>query len=98
MQGFTFDRTARQWRGASFKTDGKFVVTHSKKPSFVWEVKEIGSTYWTLICKKEFSNNGEVHCDGLGGQFFFNRKSMRFLATYTIGYWNEETLAQQSAI
>ncbi len=92
ITGFSFDRGAHQWKRAEFKAEAKYIVTRSTEPSRKWEVKETGSSFPVAICEKDFDDNGKLRCIGLGKDFLFNRKSMRFLTTYTVGYWNEDAL------
>lgn len=90
--GFAYDKATRQWKSADFKPDSKYVISRTKEQSHAWQVTETGASVPTAFCEKGFTDDGELGCSGLGYEFFFNRKSMRFLKAYMIGYWNEESM------
>lgn len=92
ITGFSFDRGTHQWKSAEFRAQAKYIITSSTEPSRKWEVKETGSSFPIGFCEKDFDDDGKLRCKGIGKDFLFNRKSMRFLTTYTVGYWNEDSL------
>lgn len=92
ITGFSFDRGAHRWQRAEFKAEGKFIIARASEPSRKWEVKETGSSVPVAVCGKDFDEDGKIRCVGIGKDFLFNQKSMRFLTTYTVGYWNENAL------
>jgi hypothetical protein len=90
--GFSFDRSQKQWKSVDFKPNSKYLISRSRDSSRIWEIKEMGSSAPTAFCEKDFSDSGQIRCNGIGKEFLFNRKSLRFLATYTVGFWNEDAL------
>lgn len=92
IAGFSFDRGEHRWKRAEFRAEAKYIVTRSTEPSRKWEVNETGSSIPIALCKNDFDEDGKIRCVGFGQDFLFNRKSLRFLKTYTVGYWNEDAL------
>lgn len=87
--GFAFDSTTKQWREGSFRSTTKLLLSRVTGKSYAWEVKEIGSSSPSLFCKEDFSEHGLMHCSGIGRELKINRKLLRFLYLYSIGYWDE---------
>ncbi len=87
--GFAYDSAKRDWREASFKPVGKFVVKESDSQEYVWEVRQLGdtSTLAAAYCKNQINDLGVLICEGFGNTFRFNMKNLRFIHIYAIGYW-----------
>lgn len=90
--GFSYDKVLRQWSSVNFKAVSKYVISRTKDQSSAWKVTETGESIPTTFCKQDFDRDGELRCIGLEEVFLFNRKSMRFMTTNTMGYWNEGSL------
>jgi hypothetical protein len=48
----------------------------------------MGDDHAMVLCKDDFSESGFLFCQGLGGEFRFNRRNGRFLNVYLLGYFN----------
>lgn len=90
--GFSPSGDGKTWVTSKFKAEDKFIIARAedvqKTAGFVWVVKPIGSKTIHFACKADFSEHGYLQCEGMG-QFQFNRKTNRFLRTYTFGYVND---------
>ena len=89
--GIVFDRASGRWRPGTGNSGTRYVVRESKDSRSKYEVLETGSTTVIGFCK-EAGKNGWISCLAHGGEFFFSVTDMRFLRTYTVGYWNEKSL------
>jgi hypothetical protein len=88
VTGFAFNKETKQWEIARFKANEKFVVTRSKGSMFVWEVRRTGLNAPVSYCQEDFTASGYLICKGFDS-FFMNRKTLRFLTIYTMGYWDD---------
>lgn len=91
IAGIVFDRASGRWGPGTGKSGAKYVVRESKDSRLKYEILETGSTMVIGFCK-EAAKNGWISCGAFGGEFFFSVTDMRFLRTYTVGYWNEKSL------
>src|SRR5688572_25953246 len=92
--GFKFHKPAKQWRQTQFNTDEKFIIRRpnaddkrlygANPPK--WVVVRVGSKHPAAVCNEEFSEVGALLCQGFE-DFRFNRKNLRYISTYTVGYW-----------
>jgi hypothetical protein len=91
--GFTLNKVTHEWETTRFTIMNKYLVSHSPKGSKFdslgtkWTVKEVGRSFAQYFCKADFNDVGNLFCDGFG-EFKMNKLSLRFLTTYTDGYWN----------
>lgn len=95
--GFSFEKTARNWKSSTLIPKGKYIVSRSTRKGFTWEVKEVGDKDASILCKDDFSEKGALVCDGFT-QFRMNRTSGRFLAVYVIGYWTDDKNAKEGEL
>lgn len=91
--GISFDRTTRRWAATTFRPDAKYVVVKSEHPNAKYEVRQLGSGTAVAWCKSEYSQSGLLQCDGIFQEFRFNKTGLRFLRTYTAGYWDEKDIS-----
>lgn len=89
ITGFNYDKHRQQWRQADFAPSLKLVISRAKNETYTWTIGELGSDTIKLFCKNDFSDSGLLYCSGIGLDLRFNKKLMRFLYTYSIGYWDE---------
>ena len=93
-----FSRSEGEWKSTSFRAGRRYNVsraqsgetlffTEGQKP--VWVVKEVGDKNASFWCKSDFTSAGAIRCDGVGGEFWFNRENLRFQEYYAIGYVND---------
>jgi hypothetical protein len=96
VTGFAMNKNTHVWAARSFQPK-RYVIKvpdkSSKAPSGAFTsamaVYEFGNTdeyQQPMLCKKDFSEAGNLFCSGLGDNFEFNRKSLRFLHSLTHGY------------
>lgn len=92
VAGFAFDRDTKQWRATSFRADEKFLIKSSPKEDraqgIYFTVTKTGSSRPDFVCERDFGTYGSLTCGGFG-QFKFNKRTLRFMSTYTIGYTDE---------
>src|SRR2546425_3487361 len=90
--GFTFNGATKQWGTAQLQPNLKLVISRSTMPGYVWEAKEVGSSTADMFCEQDFSSGDLLHCKGFFKELRFNKKLMRFLYSYSSGYWDEGVL------
>ncbi len=89
--GIAFDKTSERWTATVFKADQKVIVAKAtddekkKAKGATWTVKPIGSDLPESICENDFNDAGYLYCTGFV-DFKLNRKNLRYLSIYTIGY------------
>jgi hypothetical protein len=82
--GFAFNKTTKKWYPTTFDVkNAKYVLSLKDR---TWNWKEIGEEFSMTQCG-EFDKNGYLSCDGML-RLMFNKKTLRFLLTYEIGYVN----------
>jgi hypothetical protein len=89
--GFYFNRAQKTWQQTSFKVTQKYLVKPNVDASIAgkWVVVEFGRSAPTAVCEYDFTSTGALRCNGLGGEFVMNRKNLRFLVSYLLGYWTD---------
>ncbi len=92
--GFTYDATKKMWRSADFRSEKKIAITRAKSKSYQWEAKEVGDARPAAICEKDFNEAGNLFCTGVF-DLRFNRRQLRFLYAYPIGYWSDGVGARE---
>jgi hypothetical protein len=86
-------KSGGDWEATEFKADEKYLVKRPSKDNLldgddeknVWIVTKVGTDFPLYGCGSDFSDAGSLVCDGFG-EFFVNRKTLRFQAYYPIGY------------
>jgi hypothetical protein len=82
--GFSFHKITGEWKRAFFRAEDKYIISKSKKKGFTWEVKRVGNQMALTFCEEAY---GYLFCKGIYN-FYFNKNNLRFLMTYSYGYWN----------
>ena len=95
-----FKASGDVWHLTNFKPDGKYVVRPAKGDELKqgnWVVSEIGEEYATANCA-DFNEYGWLtQCEGFE-EFRFNRKTLRFLTAYLVGYVGEGAISDTPSI
>ena len=91
VAGITFNRAAGRWEAGVGRPQAKYVLRRSDNTRLKYEVVQSGSKTAIGFCDKEFEG-GTLKCWGFGSDFYFSKLDLRFLRTYTLGYWNESTI------
>ncbi len=86
--GFSFNKVMKEWTHTTFKANSKYVVSKPEDGSSAFVVREIGNPFVTAWCKDPFSEAEFLLCEGIGGDFKFNRKNGRYIYAYLMGYFN----------
>jgi hypothetical protein len=82
--GFSFDTYSKTWNNANFKvSDSKYVLS---KSGGSWQWKKMGESYPSSC--GEFSEYGYLKCDNGFTQVSFNKKNLRYMKSYLVGYVN----------
>ena len=89
--GFGYNAATKSWQVTKFKATANYLLTRSSRTGAKWEVKEVGSRSPSMFCQADLSQEQLLSCQGFGAEFRFNGKLLRFMYTYTVGYWNEDT-------
>ena len=83
--GFAYNKNTKIWYTTSFNvSDKKYLLSISDGK---WKWKTIGDSEFSYLPCGEFNEYGYISCLDLM-QVTFNRKNLRFLLTYNIGYTN----------
>lgn len=94
--GLFYDKQSKKWTAGTSSYPMKYVVRRAtaqereklKSTKAAWVVSLHGEKNPTYTCLDFGGIEGnELYCDGLGGQFKVNRANMRFLSSYSYGYW-----------
>ena len=83
--GFRYDKEAKRWGPATFRPSEKYLVSQ-KSANDKWQVKPVGTDYPMAYCDKGFNESDILICDGVQ-EFRFNRKLLRFVSVYMLGYY-----------
>ena len=91
--GFLFQNG--EWRSQHFRTDSKFIVRPGNdsipERGDPWVVVRLGETYSIARCDGFDAESGWLNsCSGWLGDLKFNRKTLKYLRTYTAGYVNAD--------
>ena len=87
--GFNFDAKADRWKNAVFRSEKKIAITRAVKKPYAWEAKEVGDTRPSATCEQDFNDAGNLFCSGIF-DLRFNKRHLRFLYVYPIGYWSDD--------
>ena len=93
--GFSFDSTRKTWKSADFRSEKKLAITRAKQKPYAWEAKEVGDDRPAAVCDQDFNEAGNLFCTGVF-ELRFNKRQMRFLYVYPIGYWSDDTSSTPS--
>ena len=80
--GFIYNTNTNSWGRASFKVNDEKKLL--KRVGQEWEWSSFGSTH-TQKCG-EINSYGYLNCDLLLGSIRFNKNTLRYIETYTVGY------------
>jgi len=90
--GFSFNKGQKKWSATTFNATEKFIIKRQSAEQKIfyknaaWVVTRFGSSSGLLAnCEKDFNDVGMLFCEGIVN-FHFNKKNMRFLSTFAIGY------------
>lgn len=86
--GFWFNKSSKEWEHTTFKANSKYVISKPDDGSSAFVVREIGRDFPNAWCKDTFNEAGFLLCEGIGGDFKFNRKNGRFISAHLLGYFN----------
>lgn len=88
--GFRFT-SQKQWHQSNFSPNRKYLVKPNKGQSMKgkWIVSEIGEPVPHAWSEYDFTSTGALKADGPFGEFAMNRKNLRFVVTYILGYWTD---------
>jgi hypothetical protein len=76
--------SGKDWESNNFKTDNKYIVAR-EEPGGPYTIKDSGDSYGGECAGP--GDYGFIYCNDFG-EFKFDTKSMRFLKTYTMGYFD----------
>ena len=88
--GFTYDNGKKAWKSADFRSEKKIAVTRARQKPYVWEAKEVGDSRPAAVCEQDFNEAGNLFCSGVF-DLRFNKRQLRFLYVYPIGYWSDDS-------
>ncbi len=80
--GFSYNSNSKTWERTAFKVDEEKKLL--KKIPSGWKWSNFGSNYGHEC--GEINNSGFLNCNTLFGELRFNRNTLRFVETYTVGY------------
>jgi len=91
VTGFNFNTKGNNWEKSGFHADHKYFVKPNSDTSLKakWIVTQSGATVPYASSQDDFASTGALKLDGMGGQFLMNKKSLRFVRTYILGYWTD---------
>lgn len=87
--GFTYDAASKAWKSADFRSEKKIAITRAKQKPYAWEAKEVGDSRPAAVCEQDFNEAGNLFCSGVF-DLRFNKRQLRFLYVYPIGYWSDD--------
>jgi hypothetical protein len=80
--GFSYNAKTNSWGRTGFKVNDEKKLL--KRVGQGWEWSSFGSTF-TQKCG-EINSYGYLNCDVLFGTLRFNKNTLRYIETYTVGY------------
>ena len=97
VTGFQFITAEKEWQQRNFRATDKYLVKPNKDESVKgkWIVSRIGEQGPFAFCEYGFTSSGALRCDGNFGEFKMNKKSLRFLRPYIVGYWTDAIPGEQ---
>lgn len=88
--GFTYDAGKKAWKSADFRSEKKLAITRARQKPYAWEAKEVGDSRPAATCERDFNEAGNLFCSGVF-DLRFNKRQLRFLYVYPIGYWSDDS-------
>ena len=86
--GFSYSEASQQWQSTHFRGQSKYVIIEGNNPKYPYEIKRLGEKFSLMRCDHAVNKAGYLLCDGLSGQFRFNKDNLRFLITFIPGFYN----------
>ena len=88
--GFSYDKVTKEWNNTNFNANSKYLISEGdgSLKDAVWQITEVGNSFPSIGCKRDFNDYGILLCSDLISDFRFNKRNGRFLHTYPIGYYN----------
>ena len=90
--GFKFDEKLEKWKPANFNINDKYVISRPKAgegdPNSKWIVTDAKDKSIVASCGAEIDSSNYLFCTGSTGQFNFNSGNLRYILTYSFGYFN----------
>lgn len=84
--GFVYRKNLDKWATTTFDVSkNKYLL--SKSSNGLWQWKNFGKEL-SINCKGEIDEYGYLICNGME-QITFNKKSLRFIKIYKVGYVNK---------
>jgi len=83
--GFKFDKSTNSWKSTDFLVENKFIIL-SDEPD-LYTIHEFRSEILKVPC--EVFKNGFLNCWISTGRVRFNKKTMRFIHSMSVGYIEE---------
>jgi len=80
--GFKFDSNTKKWNSTFLSNDLKQILI---KTDSGWQWRDFGRN-WGLKCDLKFEDDGLIICPVFYGEVKFNKKTLRYIQTYTAGY------------
>ncbi len=95
--GFEFNHNKKAWQAKFFTSNQKYLVKPNADPSLKgkWIVSEIGTSVPFAWSEYDFTSTGALRCEGSLGEFAMNRKNLRFVRTFIVGYWTDAIPGEQ---
>ena len=85
--GFSYQKNIDKWNISTFDVaKNKYILTKSNTNK--WEWKIFGEKYTNVNCDDAFNEHGYLNCNGFE-QIQFNKKNLRFIKIYRLGYVNK---------
>ncbi|WP_139044814.1 hypothetical protein [Phaeobacter sp. S60] len=109
--GFKIDASGKRWESVNFHASSRFLVRPLRLDEYgynstsgveAYGVFEFGTKYAAAQCRQGFSyyldgklqTSNWLYCDGFNS-FKLNSDTLRFIATYTVGFTNSHPGSEQ---
>ena len=90
--GFAYRKNLDKWTTTTFDVSkDKYLLSKSSKGEWQW--KNFGKE-GSLTCDGEINEYGYLNCNG-SEQISFNKKNLRFMLIYKVGYLNKGILGNE---
>lgn len=98
--GIAYNERNNEWVGGRFKAAEKYIVRPTRASvegdaipaeNLEYGVYKHGSSYMEFLCYPSMNSSTDLSCSTKNGRFMMSREHMRFLYTYTAGYWDGTT-------
>jgi len=91
--GFVMNSKSQRWENAPFNTSGDKMILKKSSNSWIWS--SFGSSSG-LTCNKDFDDKGDLSCQTMIGELKFNKKSLRYIETSTVGYYQGDKAVERN--